>query len=148
MFTRRNKAMIQLIVGEKGQGKTKFLLEKVAAAAADAKGNVVFIDNDLSHMYEIKNTVRLVNVSDYYISNAQEFYGFISGLMSADHDLEQLFVDKLLIISSLKQSQDAVELIRKLDKVSSKRDVTLTLSFTGKKEELPEDLQEKVLDFA
>lgn len=139
--------MIQLIVGEKGKGKTKFLLEKVSEAASSAKGNVVFIDNDLSHMYEIKNTVRFVNVSDYDINGATEFYGFVSGIMSADHDLEQLFIDKMLIISSLDSTSDAVELIRKLEKISSKCDVSLTISFTGKKEELPSDLQEKVIDF-
>lgn len=139
--------MIQLIVGEKGKGKTKFLLEKVSEAASSAKGNVVFIDNDLSHMYEIKNTVRFVNVSDYDISGATEFYGFVSGIISADHDLEQLFIDKMLIISSLDSTSDAVELIRKLEKISSKCDVSLTISFTGKKEELPSDLQEKVIDF-
>ena len=139
--------MIQLIVGEKGKGKTKFLLEKVSEAASSAKGNVVFIDNDLSHMFEIKNTVRFVNVSDYDINGATEFYGFVSGIMSADHDLEQLFIDKMLIISSLDSTSDAVELIRKLEKISSKCDVSLTISFTGKKEELPSDLQEKVIDF-
>ncbi len=139
--------MIQLIVGEKGQGKTKYLLQKVSEAAKSAKGNVVFIDNDLSHMYEIKNTVRLINISDYGINGATEFYGFICGLMSADHDLEHLFVDKMLIITSLKSSSDAVELIKKLEKITSKCDVSLTLSFTGKKEDLPPDLQEKVLDF-
>ena len=140
--------MIQLIVGEKGKGKTKFLLEKVSEAAGSAKGNVVFIDNDLSHMFEIKNTVRFVNISDYDINGATELYGFISGIISADHDLEQLFIDKMLIISSLNSPSDAVELLHKLDKISSKCDVSLTISFTGKKEELPSDLQEKVIDFA
>jgi len=140
--------MIQLIVGEKGKGKTKFLLEKVSEAAGSAKGNVVFIDNDLSHMFEIKNTVRFVNISDYDINGASELYGFISGIISADHDLEQLFIDKMLIISSLNSPSDAVELLHKLDKISSKCDVSLTISFTGKKEELPSDLQEKVIDFA
>ncbi len=140
--------MIQLIVAEKGQGKTKFLLEKVSEAAKEARGNVVFIDNDLSHIYEIKNTVRFVNVSDYKITGSQEFYGFVCGIMSADHDLEQLFIDKLLIISSLKSPVDAVELLHKLDEISTKCDVSLTVSFTGKKEDLPKDLQEKVLDFA
>ena len=139
--------MIQLIVAEKGQGKTKFLLEKVSEAESKAKGNVVFIDNDLSHMFEIKNTVRFVNVSDYSINNAEEFYGFISGIMSADHDLEHIFIDKLLIISSLSSPADAVELIHKLDNISSKCDVSLTISFTGKKSDLPEDLQKAVLDF-
>ena len=140
--------MIQLIVAEKGHGKTKFLLEKVSEAANSARGNVVFIDNDLSHIYEIKNTVRFVNVSDYKINGAQEFYGFVSGIISADHDLEQIFIDKLLIISSLKSPVDAVELLHKLDEISTKCDVSLTISFTGKKEDLPKDLQEKVLDFA
>ena len=140
--------MIKLIVAEKGQGKTKFLLEKVSEAAQNARGNVVFLDNDLSHMFEIKNTVRFVNISDYKINGAEEFYGFISGIMSADHDLEQLFVDKLLIITSLGSPKDTVDLIKKLEDISNKCDVSLTLSFTGKKEDLPSDLQEKVLDFA
>ena len=56
--------MVQLLAGEKGSGKTKILLEKANSAAAVTDGNIVFLDQDNSHMYELKNSIRLVNVSD------------------------------------------------------------------------------------
>lgn len=137
--------MIQLIVGEKGKGKTKVLLEKVGEAAASAKGNVVFIDKDMSHIYEVKNTVRLINSSDYGISNPDEFKGFISGIMSADHDLEDLFIDRFLLVSYQKDKDKVAESLRKIEELSNKSDVKITVSLSLTKDQLPADLQEKVL---
>ena len=137
--------MIQLIVGEKGKGKTKVLLEKVGEAAASAKGNVVFIDKDMSHIYEVKNTVRLINSSDYGISNPDEFKGFISGIMSADHDLEDLFIDRFLLVSYQKDKDEVAESLRKIEELSNKSDVKITVSLSMPKDQLPADLQEKVL---
>ena len=85
--------MIQLITGEKGKGKTKVLLDKANEAAKNAKGSLVFVDKDSSHILELKNSIRLVDVSKYGLSSSAEFYGFAAGLISADHDLEQLYID-------------------------------------------------------
>ncbi len=87
--------MVQLLAGEKGSGKTKVLLEKANAAAGVSDGNIVFLDLDNSHMYELKNSVRLINVSDYSVTTAEEFAGFVAGIISADHDLKEIYIDRL-----------------------------------------------------
>ncbi len=136
--------MVQLIVGEKGKGKTKILLDRVNEAVDEVKGNIGFVDKDLSHMYELKNSIRLVNISDYSISNADEFVGFISGIISADHDLEELYIDRFLKVSFLDSIESSADFLRKLDTISSKFNVKVTISLSGGKDELPADLSDKV----
>ena len=136
--------MIQLIVGEKGKGKTKILLDKVNEAAKSAKGNLVFIDKDSSHMFELKNSIRLVNVGEYRIKSSEEFTGFVSGIISADHDLEQLFIDTFLISASVKDN-DYIDALRKIDEISTKFNVSVTVSISVTKGDLPEDLESKVV---
>ncbi|MCR5626726.1 MAG: twitching motility protein PilT [Lachnospiraceae bacterium] len=138
--------MIRLIVGEKGKGKTKVLLETVNDAAKNAEGNIVFIDKDLSHMYELKNSIRLVNTSDYNIKNTDKFLGFAEGIISADHDLEKLFIDSFKKVSLANDPKgDIADALRELDEISEKCKVEITVSLAVTKEELPEDLSEKVV---
>ena len=82
--------MVQLIVGKKGKGKTKHLLDKVNAEVKDINGNIVYLDKSTKHMYELNNKVRLIDVSEYMIENTDGFLGFISGILSQDHDLQQM----------------------------------------------------------
>ncbi len=70
--------MIQIIAGEKGKGKTKHLLDRVNESVKSATGNIVYLDKNQKHMYELSNKVRLINVSDYLISNCDEFLGFLT----------------------------------------------------------------------
>ena len=95
-------------------------------------------------MYELKNKIRLVNVSDYDITNADEFVGFVSGIISADHDLEELFIDRFLKVSFLDNISNSSDFLRKLDTISSKFNVKVTISLSGSVSELPDDLKEKV----
>ncbi|MBO6133063.1 MAG: twitching motility protein PilT [Lachnospiraceae bacterium] len=136
--------MVQLIVGEKGKGKTKVFLEEVNKTAASAKGSVVFVDKDLSHMFEVKNSVRFVNISEYGITNTDQFEGFIAGIISGDHDLEDLYVDQFMKSAYLDSVGQAEELVRRLDKLGNKFNVKITVSLTCNKEDLPEDIKEKV----
>ena len=136
--------MIQLIVGEKGKGKTKILLDKVNEAAKSAKGNLVFIDKDSSHMLELKNSIRLVNVGEYRVKSSEEFTGFVSGIISADHDLEQLFIDTFLISAAVKDN-DYIDALRKIDEIGTKFNVSVTVSISVTKGDLPEDLESKVV---
>ena len=69
--------MVQLIVGKKGKGKTKIILDMVNKEVASASGNIVYLDKGNDHMYELNNKVRLINVTDYGVANADEFVGFI-----------------------------------------------------------------------
>ena len=74
--------MVQLIVGKKGKGKTKQLLDKVNGVIKTAEGNIVYLDKSTKHMYELNNKVRLIDVSAYPLNNSDEFIGFINGIIS------------------------------------------------------------------
>ena len=93
--------MVQIIAGEKGKGKTKHLLDKVNESVKSATGNIVYLDKSQKHMYELSNKVRLINASDYLIANGDEFLGFLCGIISQDHDLEEMYLDSFLTIAKL-----------------------------------------------
>lgn len=105
--------MVQIIAGEKGKGKTKHLLDKVNQDVASVNGNIVYLDKSSRHMYELDNKVRLINVSDYLITNCDEFMGFICGIISQDHDLEEMFLDSFLTIAEV-NDDDICRAITKL----------------------------------
>ena len=107
--------MIEIICGEKGKGKTKVLLDKVNSSVATAAGNVVYLDKSQKHMYELNNKVRLINVIDYPVTNGDEFLGFICGIVSQDHDLEEMYLDSFLTIASIDSDADIVKSMEKLD---------------------------------
>ena len=136
--------MIEIICGEKGKGKTKELLDKVNKTVATASGNVVYLDKSQKHMYELNNRVRLINVMDYPISNCDEFLGFVCGIVSQDHDLEELYLDSFLTIANM-QEDEISHAIEKLDIISEKYHVKIVLSVSMDKEKLPECAKAKVI---
>ena len=88
--------MVQIIAGSKGKGKTKILLDKVNTKVKESSGTLVYLDKNSKHMYELDRKVRLINVNDYCITNYSEFVGFLCGMISQDHDLEEMFLDSFL----------------------------------------------------
>ena len=115
--------MVEIICGEKGKGKTKHLLDKANTAVRDAQGNVVYLDKSQKHMYELNNKIRLINVTDFPVSNCDEFLGFICGLKDD-------------------QLQHAIE---KLDIISEKYNVRFILSISKDEHDLPECAKAKVI---
>ena len=93
--------MVQLIVGVKGKGKTKVLLEKVNSQIQAVEGNIVYLDKSTKHMYELNNKIRLINMADYPVKNVDAFIGFILGIISQDNDLQQMYLDSFLKIANL-----------------------------------------------
>lgn len=136
--------MVQLIVGKKGKGKTKQLLDKVNSEVKEISGNIVYLDKSTKHMYELNNKVRLIDVSQSFIENSSEFIGFVCGIISQDHDLQQMYFDSFLKLAVLEDS-DITATVDKLDKVSAATGVDFVLSVSLDKEELPASLQEKVI---
>ena len=136
--------MIQIIAGEKGKGKTKHLLEKVNDAIKTAGGSIVYLDKSSKHMYELSNKVRLINVSDFPISNCDEFLGFLCGIISQDHDLEEMYLDSFLTIASVKEGE-LTHAIEKLDIISSSFHVNFVLSVSRNADDLPECAKAKVV---
>jgi hypothetical protein len=137
--------MVQLVVGKKGKGKTKIVLEMVNKEITIASGNIVYLDKGNDHMYELNNKVRLINVRDYGVSNPDEFVGFIRGIVSQDHDLEQMYFDGFLKISCLEGSDRLEEVINKLDEISNTYGFKIIASVSLDEVELPEALKAKVV---
>ncbi len=136
--------MVQIIAGEKGKGKTKYLLDMVNNAVAHATGNIVYLDKSQKHMHELTNKVRLINVAEYPITNIDEFLGFICGIVSQDYDLQEMYLDSFLTIAGLDDDQ-LVHAIEKLDVISEKYSVKFVLSISRNEADLPESAQARVL---
>ena len=135
--------MVELIVGKKGKGKTKVLLDRVNNAVKEANGSIVYLDKSTKHMYELNNKVRLIDVSSYPLKNADEFVGFICGIISQDHDLEQIYLDSFLKVSKLEDA-DVTDTLDQLDKIGEKYGISIVVSISLDKDEIPEALQDKI----
>lgn len=136
--------MVQLIVGKKGKGKTKELLDKVNSEIKVVTGNVVYLDKSMDHMYELNNKIRLIDVSQYMIESPEEFVGFVSGIISQDHDLQQMYFDSFLKIASLEKA-DVEAVITKLEKISQNKGVDFIISISLDENELPESVKKNIL---
>lgn len=136
--------MIQLIVGDKGKGKTKHLLERANSQIKTASGNIVYLDKNTKHMHELDNKIRLINVREYPLQNCAEFIGFLCGIISQDYDLEQMYLDSFLEIANV-EGKDLDAPLRELDKISGQFKVTIVLSISGVEDELSEFAKSKVI---
>lgn len=135
--------MVQLIIGNKGRGKTRYLLEKVNSEVKDILGNICYLDKSSKHMFELNNRVRLINVSDFAIENTDEFIGFICGIISQDHDLEQMYFDSFLKIAHL-EGQDITAAIKRIQKIGDMFGVSFIISIAMDKEEVPAEFEELI----
>ncbi len=120
--------MIQLIIGEKGKGKTKVLLDQANEGVLKASGNIVYLDKSTKHMYELNNKVRLIDVSNYMIDNSDEFIGFLCGIISQDHDLEKMYFDNFLSIANCDANFESV--LDKIEKISNNFKVDFVISMS------------------
>ena len=136
--------MVQLIIGNKGDGKTKHLLDRVNNQIKTASGNIVYLDKSTKHMHELNNKVRLINVKDYPLKNSDEFIGFICGIISQDYDLEQMYLDSFLKIAHL-EGKDLADTLTQLNQISEQLKVDLCISVSVEEKDLPDFAKEQVL---
>ena len=136
--------MIQIIAGAKGKGKTKVLLEKVNNEVNSAEGSIVYLDKNSKHMYELSNKIRLINVKDYLIENHSEFLGFLSGIVSCDHDLQSVYLDSFLTIAYV-DDENINEVFEKLNLISEKFDINLCISISMNYDQIPDNMKQNVI---
>ena len=136
--------MVEIICGEKGKGKTKHLLDRANVAIKEAQGNIVYLDKSQKHMYELSNKVRLINVTDFPVTNCDEFLGFICGIVSQDHDLQEMYFDSFITIANI-EGDELSHAIEKLDLISEKYNVKFVLSISVNEKDLPEFAKAKVV---
>ncbi len=136
--------MVELIVGKKGKGKTKVLLDRVNKEIKSANGSIVYLDKSTKHMYELNNKVRLIDVSEYPLKNSDEFIGFICGVLSQDNDLEQVYLDSMLNIARL-EGLDVTDTLTQLKDIGEKYGILFVISISLDKDEIPAAFQDNVI---
>ena len=128
--------MLKLIIGVKGTGKTKTLIDMVNGALEVTKGDVVCVEKGTKLRYDIKPSARLIDVNEYMVCDAQSLYGFIAGILASNHDVTDLFVDGTLKICN--QDISAFEkLAQELSALINKSNVNLTMTVSMAEEDLP-----------
>lgn len=136
--------MIELLIGKKGTGKTKVLLDNVNEAVEKAHGNVVFISNDTSrNMYDIKKDIRMADTKDFNITSWDEFLGFICGIISGNYDITNIFIDGILKI--VNNSMDGFEgFLKSLEEISDKFDINFEISVSVDADAAPDYVKKYV----
>ena len=136
--------MIELIVGEKGKGKTKMLMAKANNDIKVTGGHIVYVDRNNKHMYELSNRVRLINVPEYNIRSMDMFIGFIYGVASQDHDLDRMFLDNFMSIACIESVDEIEILVKELNVISEKFEIDFVIGISKSKEDLSPVLQDLV----
>ena len=135
--------MIKLIVGKKGSGKTKAMLDSIAAAVDSENGNVIFICNSTRHMLEVTHAARLVDVSDADTETYRLFKSFINGMLSQNYDISHIFIDSLFKV--VPDDKDGLEdFINALEEISEKNNVKFTICISADKSELPDSIHKYI----
>ncbi|MCQ2437730.1 MAG: twitching motility protein PilT [Clostridia bacterium] len=134
--------MIKVILGSKGSGKTKRLIDITNDALKAEHGNIIFIDDDKRYMYDLRHEVRFVDASEYpsgHRCGAHEFLGFLCGMLSADFDLTLIAIDafKKLVVDPL-DSPEMKLFFEQLDVLSEQHNCKFILTVSADAESVPE----------
>lgn len=129
--------MIKIVYGPKGTGKTKILIDEANKNAVDAKGLSVFITDNKRCMYDVARNIRFIDVTDWAVAGEEALCGFVKGVAACNNDHEYLYIDGVARISG-KPINELAGIFYMLDKISNENNITITLTCSCKKEELPD----------
>jgi len=133
--------MVQLIVGSKGTGKTKKLVELVKHAVEEENGSVVCIEKDKNLTYDIPYTVRLIHASDYSFKSIEFFKGFISGLHAANYDISHVFIANILKMCEDIDMDKVAQLLDELNAFGEKEKFKFPVTATVDPETLGDNIK-------
>ena len=123
--------MVRLIMGGKGSGKTKQLIEMINNAAKDEPGNVVCIEANRNMTYDIHYKIRLIDAQEYKLTSYDLFRGFISGLYAGNYDISHVFVDNLCKTVGRDVDSDTEAFLNWLDTFGEKNDIKFTVTISA-----------------
>ena len=136
--------MVKLIVGNKGSGKTKKLIDMANEAVKTTKGNVVCVEKGLKLTYDLDYAVRLVDIENYNIHNYDNLYGFLAGLFAGNYDITEVFVDATFKIAG-KNPLEFAALVEKVAGLVSENGANITFTVSCDASELPEGMHQYMI---
>lgn len=130
---------VKLLIGKKGTGKTKTIIEGVNKSAEESKGNVVFISSNTSkYNADIKNSIRMIDTSEFKIKTYNEFYGLICGVIGSNYDITNIYIDSIQKIAIDDQLTGLYTFLEKLDKVATQNNVSVVLCLSMDENNAPD----------
>lgn len=132
--------MIQLIVGSRGSGKTKQMVDMINEAVKTTSGNIVCIEKSMKLTYDLDHKCRLIDMDEYSIMGYDMLYGFVAGILAGNYDIVEIYVDGVLKVGSKGSTEkDLVglgELLEKLEKLAGEN-VKIVVTVSAEEEEIP-----------
>ena len=122
--------MVKVIMGPKGTGKTKQMIDLINTAVETEHGNVVAIAHDSKLTFDINYKIRLVETSDYDIPNYDTLKGFLYGLYASNYDITHVFIDRLNKLVSTENKADVEAFLDWLEAFSQKSGIKYTVSIS------------------
>ena len=128
--------MVKLLLGHKGTGKTKRMIELANENVENGRGSTIFINKNARLMYDLKYKIRVICMEDYeHITNCDEYIGFLYGIISSDHDIETIFIDSILKHADFTLG-DLPEFIARLKKISKNYGMDFVVRLSAEQEEM------------
>lgn len=137
--------MINLFAGAKGEGKTRKLIELANAHLESTEGHIVFVDDNKRNMHHVHRNIRLVDTSEYPLSNYREFVAFVYGMISQNSDIQEIFIDGLCGIIEELPNSDLSTVMTSLGKLSDDNNVEFFVTLNCDPSTLPEDVKKFIV---
>lgn len=137
--------MVKFILGEKGSGKTKWLIDNANKDMKEGNGNIAFIDVDHNHIFSLNHNVRLINAMEFNILNIESFYGFLCGVIGMDYDLEKIYVDSIYKVIDL-TIENLEKLLKDLTEISEKFGTDFFINVDYTMDDMPDNLKEHCIE--
>lgn len=137
--------MVKFILGAKGAGKTKWLIDQANNDIKDGNGNIAFVEVDDDHIFSLDYNVRLINADDFRLQNIESFYGFLCGLMAMDYDLQKIYVDGVYKVVKL-NIEELEFLFNKLSKIKDVEGREIFINVDYVMDEIPAEFQKNCLE--
>ena len=135
------KARVAFLAGQKGEGKTRKLIEMANNEAKTTDGHLVFVDDDKRHIFDLHRDIRFVETGKGLLSNHREFTGFVLGILSQNSDIQHIYVDGLNNIVETVDSESLLKLQARLEAIARVDDVNFTISVNWDKNSLPDEIK-------
>lgn len=128
--------MVKLLIGHKGTGKTKQMIDLANTQIENSKGSIIFINKNSRLMYDLKYRIRVVCMEEYeHVTNSDEYIGFLYGIISSDHDIETIYIDSILKHADFSLG-DLPEFLTRLQDISKNYGMDFVVSLSAEKEEM------------
>ena len=141
--------LIQIILGDKGSGKTKRLIDRVNESLKNEHGDIIFIDDDKRYMYDLRHEIRFVDASEYPVGHkcqASEMLGFICGMLSANFDLSLIAMDAFMkLVRTPLDDPEMKVFFEKLEILSEAHHCNFLISVSAQAESVPEFIRKYVI---